>query len=128
VRVISRKALREFWAVHPAAQPPLLAWYKLATAAAWRTFAALRATFGSADRVGDCVVFDIGGNKFRLIGRVRYTTARLPGVVYVLKVMTHAEYDDNTWPDECGCHDPPPKRKKGKPGGARPVRRPRTKG
>lgn len=130
MRVISKKMLRLFWAVHPKAEPPLTAWYKATVAAAWHTFAELRATFNTADQVGDCVVFNVGGNKYRLIGRVRYAKKAHPGVVYVLKVMTHAEYDENTWPDECGCHEPPPKPKKKsrKPSGARPTRRPKGKG
>ncbi len=125
MRVISKKTLRLFWAEHPAAEVPLTAWYKATVGATWHNFAELRQTFGSADQVGDCVVFNIGGNKYRLIGRVRYARKALPGVVYVLKVMTHAEYDENKWPDECGCYDPPKPKKK--PAGARPTRRPPRK-
>jgi hypothetical protein len=51
------------------------------------------------------VVFDVGNNRFRLIGRVNYRY----GIVYVLKVMDHREYDKNLWVDSCGCHKPPPK-------------------
>ena len=112
MRVISRKAIRLFWEEPKRAKdakPLLAAWYKVVLAAEWRNFADLRQTFNSADRVGNCTVFDIGGNKYRLIGRVRYATEMLPGVVYILYVMTHAEYDENTWPDKCGCFQPPPK-------------------
>jgi hypothetical protein len=28
--------------------------------------------------------------------------------VYILRIMTHAEYDQENWPDQCGCHQPPP--------------------
>lgn len=127
MRVISQKRLKDFWEnpKNPKdAQRYLSAWYKLAVAATWHNFAELRGTFGSADQVGDCVVFDVGNNRYRLIGRVRYATDVLPGVVYVLKVMTHAEYDDNDWPDECGCHNPPP-RPKDKP--TRPVKQVRKR-
>ena len=129
MRVISKKTLRLFWEAYPAAEPPLRAWYKVTLAASWQNFAELRQTFNTADHVGDCVVFDIGGNKYRLIGRVRYTKDKIPGVVYVLTVMTHAEYDENKWPDECGCHNPPPKKlKKRKPaGGHQPTRGKRKK-
>jgi len=54
------------------------------------------------------VVFDVGNNRYRLIGRVNYAR----GIVYVLKVMDHAEYDKNRWPDDCGCHKPPPKKRR----------------
>jgi mRNA interferase HigB len=113
VRVISKKRLRTFWqsrkADSVAAEPDLSAWYKLAKNAAWTNFATLRQTFGSADQVGDCVAFDVGNNRFRLIGRVRHAS----GIVYVLKVMDHKEYDRRNWLDDGGCHKPPPKRRAG---------------
>jgi mRNA interferase HigB len=56
-------------------------------------------------------VFDVGNNRYRLIGRVFYVTARYPtGRIYVLKVMDHAEYDKNRWIEDCGCRKPPPKK------------------
>jgi mRNA interferase HigB len=76
VRIISRRRLREFWESrkHDAgrAERDLLAWYKPAKHALWPTFAALRQTFGSADQVGNCVVFDVGNNRYRLIARINY--------------------------------------------------------
>jgi hypothetical protein len=60
---------------------------------------------GSADRVGNCVVFDVGNNRYRLIGRVFY-----PYKLYVLRVMDHQEYSRNAWAKQCGCHNPPPTR------------------
>ena len=76
MRVIAKPRLREFWESrkHNAriAERDLSAWYKLARSAAWNHFAALKQTFGSADQVGNCVVFDVGNNRFRLIGRVNY--------------------------------------------------------
>jgi mRNA interferase HigB len=110
VRVISKRRLREFWESrkHDAevAARDLSAWYKVAKAAVWANFGSLRQTFGSADQVGNCAVFDVGNNRFRLIGRVRYEK----GIVYILRVMDHAEYDKKRWVDDCGCHKPPPKR------------------
>jgi mRNA interferase HigB len=110
VRVISRSRLREFWESRKIdskiAERDLTAWYKPAISARWANFGALRQTFGSADQVGNCVVFDVGNNRFRLIGRVNYAR----GIIYVLKVMGHSEYDKNLWVDECGCYKPPPKR------------------
>src|SRR5215813_6220587 len=109
MRVISRRRLRQFWESrkHDAAiaERDLSAWYKLAKSAAWAHFGALKQTFGSADQVGNCVVFDVGNNRFRLIGRVNYAR----GIIYVLRVMDHAEYDKQLWIDQGGCHRPPPK-------------------
>jgi len=59
---------------------------------------------GSADQVGNCEVFDVGSNRYRLIGRVLY-----PHKLSVLRVMDHEEYDRAPWASQCGCHSPPPK-------------------
>jgi mRNA interferase HigB len=123
VRVISRRRLREFWESRKddpdRAERDLLTWWKLAKSADWANFSALKQTFGSADHVGNCVVFDVRNNRFRLIGRINYAA----GIVYVLRVMDHAEYDKNLWVDGCGCHKPPPKRAKAaaKPGKQHPT-------
>jgi mRNA interferase HigB len=106
--VVSLKRLREFWAIHPRANVGLRAWFDQTQAAQWRNFGELRATFSSADLVGNCTVFDIGGNHYRLITRVLYSSHK----VYVLRVMTHNEYDRKDWASRCGCFQPPPKRVK----------------
>ena len=115
VRVISKRRLREFWESRKhdaeAAQRVLITWHKLAKNADWASFAGLKQTFGSADQVGNCVVFDVGNNRFRLIGRVNYRR----GIVYVLRVMDHAEYDKNLWVEDCGCYRPPPGRSAARP-------------
>ena len=110
MRVISKKRLEQFWEARKfdseIAERDLTTWYRSAKKAQWDNFGSLRQTFGSADQVGNCVVFDVGNNRFRLIGRINYTK----GIIYVLKVMDHVEYDKNVWIDHCGCHKPPPKR------------------
>lgn len=93
VRIITWRALRQFGDAHPAAATPLREWYKLTLHANWRNFTEVNATFGQTDQAkvasGQTVcVFDIGGNKFRLIAFVSYRK----GKVYVLRVMTHKEY------------------------------------
>jgi mRNA interferase HigB len=117
MRVISKKMLRLFWEnpkSPPDARRLLTAWYKVVINATWYSFTELRQTFNSTDQVGDCIVFNVGGNKYRVIGRVQYARESQPGVVYVLKVMTHTEYDENKWPDQCGCNTPPPSKDKDK--------------
>jgi len=96
VRVISKKALEEFWAKHPRAKAPLEAWHALARKAVWTNFAELRADFRSADAVGKHVVFDIGGNKFRLVTAIHFNS----GKVFIRAVLTHREYDDGKWKDD----------------------------
>jgi mRNA interferase HigB len=110
VWVIAKSHLRRFWESRKddsaIAQRDLLTWFKMAESADWAHFGALRQTFGSADQVGNCVVFDVGNNRFRLIGRVFYATGKL----YILDVMDHRQYDKGHWIEDCGCHEPPPKR------------------
>ncbi len=111
MRVISEKRLREFWESRKGdsrvARQDLGAWTKLAKSVDWENFAAVRRTFGSADQVGNCVVFDVGNNRFRLIGRVNYAA----GIVYVLAVMDHRDYDKRRWIKDCGCDRPQPKKR-----------------
>jgi mRNA interferase HigB len=85
MHVISRRRLREFWEVHADAEEPLTRWYKLAKAAAWASFAELRADCPSADQVEHLTVIDIGGNKYRLIAEVFFRDQ----VVLVRHVLTH---------------------------------------
>jgi len=89
VRVISNKALTDFAALHPASEDPLQAWRRIVEASTFRGFAELRRTFNSVDRVGDFYVFDIGGNKYRLITAIHFNRQ----VIFIRHVFTHAQYD-----------------------------------
>ena len=91
MQVIARRTLREFWEAHPDAEAPLQAWYKIASRATWKAPQDIKDQFGSAvDFVGDNrVVFDIGGNKFRLVVHAAYPFKRL----LVKFVGTHRDYD-----------------------------------
>jgi mRNA interferase HigB len=90
MRIISRKALREFWRVHPQAEQPLRAWYAAAKEARWRTTADVKATIRSADFLkGNRIVFNVAGNKYRLVVKLIYEKQR----VYIRFIGTHAEYD-----------------------------------
>lgn len=93
MHVITRKRLREFSARHKEAAEPLGAWYTIMSRTDFGTFAELRRTFGSVDKVGKFTVFDIGGNKFRLIAAMHYNRKK----VYIRHVLTHAEYDRGKW-------------------------------
>ena len=99
MRIISKRRLREFWEQHTDAEQPLLHWYRTTRRAQWRHLAEARRDFRHADPVGACVVFNVGGNKFRLITAIKYTRR----TVYVLKVMTHKQYDTEDWRNECHC-------------------------
>ncbi len=96
MRVISRKALRRFWSVHPDAERSLRRWFRTVTQAEWRSFAELRATYRPADQVDRFTVFNFGGNKYGLIAVIHYNR----GKVFVRHVLTHREYDLGHWKDD----------------------------
>ena len=101
MRVISKKRLRDFWEIQPAAKAALEQWYKLASGAEWRHFAELRKTFNHADvaktdKGHPVVIFDVGGNKYRIIAALHYDR----NICYVLRVLTHKQYDANKWKKE----------------------------
>lgn len=93
MRVIKRGALVAFWEVHPDAKPSLESWYAVARKATWKNPAELKAVYRNADVVGRRTVFNIAGNKYRLTARVNYESQR----VFVLFILTHAEYDRGAW-------------------------------
>lgn len=96
VHVISRKKLRRFAERYPLAESPLDAWHKIVRRANWRNFADVRAVFPSADQVGKFTVFDIGGNKFRLIAVIHLNRNK----VFIRNVLTHQEYDRGQWKND----------------------------
>jgi mRNA interferase HigB len=89
MHIISRKALRTFWD----SEPPLRRWHKIMSVTEFDSFAELRQTFPSADIVEGLTVFNIGGNKFRLIASIHYNRQK----AYLRHVLTHAEYDQGKW-------------------------------
>jgi mRNA interferase HigB len=91
MQVIALRILREFWKIHPRAERRLRAWYAAVARADWQGPADIKAQFGTnVDFVADNrVVFDIGGNEFRVVARVSYPFKR----VLIKFVGTHAEYD-----------------------------------
>jgi mRNA interferase HigB len=105
VWVISKRRLREFWEKNPDAKGPLLAWHALARKASWTSLQDVRRSLPTADGVTlNCprgvqisvTVFNIGGNKYRLVTRIDFKWYR----VYVKAVLTHKEYDKDKWKDQ----------------------------
>lgn len=90
MRIIKLKHLRDFWIGHADAEPGLRKWAAECLKARWRNFEDVRAYARSADYVGNNrVVFNICGNKYRLVVAIHYRT----GLVLVKAIITHAEYD-----------------------------------
>ncbi|MHB1528574.1 MAG: type II toxin-antitoxin system HigB family toxin [Acidiferrobacteraceae bacterium] len=93
MHVIAKPALIEFWMKHPDAKGPLGAWYRTMERGTFADFRALRATFASADLVDGLTVFNIGGNKYRLIAAIHYNRRK----AFIRAVLTHEEYDRGQW-------------------------------
>jgi mRNA interferase HigB len=93
MHIITRKRLLDFATKNPACATALNAWYRILKHSTVSNFAELRTIFPSADQVEGLTVFNIGGNKARLIAAIHYNTQRL----YIRHVLTHKEYDKNKW-------------------------------
>ncbi len=87
MRIITRKRLLEFAKKHPDCDTALESWYIIVKHTKFQSFAELKQTFPTADQVGKLTVFNIGGNKARLIAAIHYNTS----VVYVRHILTHKE-------------------------------------
>lgn len=93
MHIITRKRLNEFAQVHPDAEAGLEYWYRLMKRGNFFSFAELRSEFPHADKVGKFTVFNIGGNKARLIAAIHYNRQK----IYIRAVLTHSEYDRGIW-------------------------------
>ncbi len=117
MRVISKARLKQFWESpgQGDAEGPLRAWYTHVNSktVCWHSWGDVKSDFGTASIVGNCVVFNIGGNKYRLVVRILFPSQK----VFVLKIMTHRQYNDGRWKVDCGCFAPPPRQ--GRPMGNR---------
>jgi len=101
MRVITRKRLKEFWTKHPESEASLVRWFHLARIADWKDFNQARRIFPHADQVrvrsGRTVtVFNLGGNKYRIVTAIHYNTRTL----YILRIFTHREYDRQAWREQ----------------------------
>ena len=91
MQIVAKKRLKKFWAKHPRAKVPLEVWFAMVSKAEWRSPADVKKMFGATvDFVADNrVVFDISGNKYRLVVHVSYEYK----AVLVKFIGTHAHYD-----------------------------------
>ena len=90
MRIIAKRTLRGFWESNPDAKGPLTSWYAHAKHADWKTPNGVKEDYASASIVANNrIVFNIGGNKYRLICHARYDLS----ILFVGFVGTHEEYD-----------------------------------
>ena len=87
----------EFWKIQAGAEAPLKSWFKAASRGSFRNLAELKQTFNSVDYVSagtkGLYVFDIGGNKYRLIAAIHFNTQKL----FIRHVLTHVQYNRGDW-------------------------------
>ncbi len=93
MHVITRKRLSEFADKYPETKNALADWYRLIKQNNFSFFAELQMMFSSVDKVGKLTVFNIAGNKVRLIAAIHYNRRK----VYIRAVLTHKEYDAEKW-------------------------------
>lgn len=95
--ILTEARLVQYTRRHPDAASSLLRWAALVKGAMWRNLAEARRTFSHADQVGECLVFNIKGNDYRLIARIDYGLQ----TVTLKHFLTHAEYDRRKWKKDC---------------------------
>jgi len=93
LRVLSRKTLRQFWDLREDARDALTTWFTVAEKADWHSLINVQETFRTAEFANGYTVFNIKGNKYRLIVKMEYTKK----LVFIKCVLTHAEYDKGNW-------------------------------
>jgi len=106
MHITNLKLIHEFCKLHPMAKSRLERWYTTVSAAKWTSFEDIRKTFASVDRVGEFLVFNVGGNRYRLIASLQnYCHLQEDGSLsnaklFIKKICTHAEYSKIKIPDD----------------------------
>jgi mRNA interferase HigB len=93
MHIITRKPLLGFAEKHPDCSTALESWHRIVKRTDFNSFNELRQTFPSADKVDNLTVFNIDGNKARLIAAVHYNVHR----IYIRHILTHKEYNRGHW-------------------------------
>lgn len=96
MHIISYRRLREFQEQHSDCLNALDNWFKVASKADWNNLVEVQSTFPQAEAVGNFTVFNIKGNKYRLIVSIDYERQ----LIYIKYVLTHAEYDKEKWKND----------------------------
>ncbi len=93
MHIISQKHIWTAKRAFPKAANALDGWYRIISKNKFNNFTELKRTFGSADKVGNLYIFDVGGNKLRLIASIHFNRQK----VYIRHILTHKEYDKRLW-------------------------------
>lgn len=102
MRIITERKLRDFWneangTERIRREKAMREWITVIRNVNWQSFADIRRTFNHSDVYCKCTIFDIGGNKYRVIAKVAFRIK----VVFIRYVLTHAEYEDLRWQADC---------------------------
>ena len=101
MHIISRKMIRNFCEIHPEAQTAMDRWYQLVKKTDFESFTALKRLFSSADQVQNFIIFNVGGNKYRIITFIKYPAKQ----IYIRYILTHKEYDKEKWKKDLWYHN-----------------------
>jgi len=97
MNVVNYEVLQKFARKHARSRSSLDTWYEATLETIWRNFDDVKKTFRTADIYGDCTIFDIAGNNYRLIAIINYDLEQ----VYIETILTHTEYDRDKWKKNC---------------------------
>ncbi len=97
MHVVSRKKLLEASKIYPDVKKPLDVWYRVSKSAQWQNLEAVKETYRDVEAVEEYTIFNIKGNRYRLIVGIDYSSE----TIYVKGLLTHADYSKDKWKDEC---------------------------
>mgnify|MGYP000934536627 CR=1 FL=1 len=97
MRVIAIAPIKLFTRKHSDSKAGLNTWYKVASKATWKNLTEVKAVYPHADLYDCCTIFNISGNKYRLVVKIDYEAQ----VIFIKHIMTHAEYDKDKWKKDC---------------------------
>ena len=96
MHIITKRRIVEAKVTYPQCASALDGWYKIINNNVFNNFSDLKASFNSVDKVGNLYVFDLGGNKLRLIASIHFNRQK----IYIRHILTHKEYDKGDWRNE----------------------------
>ena len=97
MNIISYDAIKQSVRKHSDSKSSLNSWYRIASKATWKNLAEVKQNYPHADLYGCCTIFNIGGNKYRLIALINYRNQ----AIQIQHILTHAEYDKDKWKADC---------------------------
>jgi mRNA interferase HigB len=93
LNIISKRVLFEKGRKYPDAGGAIQTWFDVARDVQWRSLEDIRKTFPATDMIGPLAIFNIHGNRYRLIARMVFAYQR----IYIKEFLTHAEYSKGAW-------------------------------